>query len=98
MQATSTNGTVIAQGVGGAAGWMMHGSPDVEATSFVISSNHTVPVAFGSCKPAGRRYGGGRARLVRGRSLAPVTEHNDPPSAPGSGENSESPESLTRAS
>ncbi len=52
MQATSTNGTVIAQGVGGAAGWMMHGSPDVEATSFVISSNHTVLVAFGSCKPA----------------------------------------------
>lgn len=52
MQATSSNGTVIAQGVDGAAGWMMHGSPGDEATSFVISSNESVLVAFGSCKPA----------------------------------------------
>lgn len=52
LQATTTNGTVIAQGVDGAAGWMMHGSPGDEATSFVISSNESVLVAFGSCKPA----------------------------------------------
>jgi|GEM_PF-1941776 len=51
-EATSSNGTVVIQGVEGAAGWMMHGSPGDDATSFVVSSNDTVLVAFGSCAPA----------------------------------------------
>jgi len=50
-QETSISGTVIAQGVDGAAGWMLHGSPNDTTTSFVVSSNHTVLVAFGNCKP-----------------------------------------------
>lgn len=50
-QEESATGTIILQGVDGGAGWMMHGSPSDPMTSFVISSNHTVLVAFGSCKP-----------------------------------------------
>jgi hypothetical protein len=50
-QATSSNNTVVVQGVDGPTGWMMHGSPDDPTTSFVVSSNHTVLVGFGTCKP-----------------------------------------------
>lgn len=50
-QAVSAAGTVVLQGVEGPAGWMMHGSPSDEATTFIIASNHTALVAFGSCKP-----------------------------------------------
>lgn len=50
-QATSAVGTVVLQGVDGAAGWMLHGSPSDTTTSFVISSNHTVLAAFGTCTP-----------------------------------------------
>ena len=51
-QEASINGTVIVQGVEGTAGWMLHGSPSDPMTSFVVSSNHTVLVAFGNCKAA----------------------------------------------
>lgn len=50
-QAISAAGTVVLQGVEGTAGWMMHGSPSEEATTFIVASNHTALVAFGSCKP-----------------------------------------------
>lgn len=51
VQATTAGTTVVAQGVDGAAGWMLHASPSDPMTSFVISSNHTVIVAFGKCTP-----------------------------------------------
>lgn len=50
-QATSAAGTVVLQGVEGTAGWMMHGSPSDETTTFVVASNHTALVAFGRCTP-----------------------------------------------
>lgn len=50
-QAISAAGTVVLQGVEGTAGWMMHGSPSEEATTFIVASNHTALVAFGTCTP-----------------------------------------------